>query len=83
MLASRRGLDGGRRAATATVTAASDGSDQVPGLRLGGGEGRAVGGEPGDVDLGAALQGQVGQDPAEAVVAGQGAEDQVAVRGQV
>lgn len=67
-------------------------------MRIGGGEGRAVEGERADVDAGAVVQGQVGQDPAEqvgelepvggaegdqdAVVAGQGAEGEVAVRGE-
>jgi hypothetical protein len=40
-------------------------SDQVVGLGVGGGQGRPVQGVGADVNLGAAVQGQVGQDPAE------------------
>ena len=63
---------------------------------MGGGQGRPVQGERADVDLGAAVQGQVGQDPAEqggeleavgraqadqdVVVAREGAEGEVAIR---
>ena len=73
-------------------------SDQVPGFGLSGGEGGTVQGERPDVDVGAVVQSQIGQDPAhqggeleavggaegdqDPVVAGQSAEGEVAVRGQ-